>query len=85
MSYLDFFLSLRPESPSIQNLESCFYRESLQVLGYSDTDVAEHIYKNKPEINSLTSFICKDLTGACSSKPPPVPKVHSDTDMLILV
>ncbi|KAL8456496.1 hypothetical protein ACS0TY_034636 [Phlomoides rotata] len=49
-------------------------RACQEVLGYSDTDVAEHIYKNKPEINSLTSFICKDLTGACNSKPPPVPK-----------
>lgn len=47
----------------------------LQVLGYSDTDVAEYLYKSKPDIDSLVNYLCKDLTTACSAKPPPVPKV----------
>ncbi|KAI3443666.1 hypothetical protein Pfo_000331 [Paulownia fortunei] len=49
-------------------------RACQEVLGYSDTDVAEYLYKNKPQLDSLVNFICKDLTEACSSKPPPVPK-----------
>ncbi|EPS59606.1 hypothetical protein M569_15202, partial [Genlisea aurea] len=49
-------------------------RACQEVLGYSDTDVAEYIYKNKPKLDSLINFTCKDLTKACSSKPPPVPK-----------
>ncbi|KAK6151912.1 hypothetical protein DH2020_014547 [Rehmannia glutinosa] len=49
-------------------------RACQEVLGYSDTDAAEYLYKNKPSLDSFVNFICKDLTGACSSKPPPVPK-----------
>ncbi|CAK9147251.1 unnamed protein product [Ilex paraguariensis] len=49
-------------------------RACQEVLGYSDTDVAEYLYKKKPQINSLVNFLCKDLTEACSSKPPPLPK-----------
>ncbi|KAL6523605.1 hypothetical protein OROGR_017208 [Orobanche gracilis] len=49
-------------------------RACQEVLGYSDTDVAEYLYKKRPRVDSLVSFICKDLTEACSSKPPPVPK-----------
>ncbi|KAI3447096.1 hypothetical protein Pfo_003761 [Paulownia fortunei] len=49
-------------------------RACQEVLGYSDTDVAEYLYKNKPQLDSSVNFICKDLTEACSSKPPPVPK-----------
>ncbi|KAG8367267.1 hypothetical protein BUALT_Bualt16G0054700 [Buddleja alternifolia] len=49
-------------------------RACQEVLGYSDTDAAEYLYKNKPQLDSLVNFICKDLTKACSSKPPPVPK-----------
>ncbi|KAF7819719.1 Pollen-specific protein SF21 [Senna tora] len=45
-----------------------------EVIGYSDTDVAEYIYKSKPDIDSLLSYFCKDLTKACSTQPPPVPK-----------
>ncbi|XP_075509712.1 uncharacterized protein LOC142546091 isoform X2 [Primulina tabacum] len=45
-----------------------------KVLGYSDTDVAEYLYKNKPQLDSLVNYICKDLTKACRSEPPPVPK-----------
>lgn len=55
----------------------------LQVMGYSDTDVAEYLYKNKPDTDSLVKFLCKDLTGSCSRKPPKVPKViFSDFYML---
>ncbi|KAL3644349.1 hypothetical protein CASFOL_012281 [Castilleja foliolosa] len=49
-------------------------RACQEVLGYSDTDVAEYIYKKKPQHDYLVNFICKDLTEACSVKPPPVPK-----------
>ncbi|OWM83186.1 hypothetical protein CDL15_Pgr011868 [Punica granatum] len=44
-----------------------------EVMGYSDTDVAEYLYKSKPTVDSLIDFICKDLTGACKKKPPPLP------------
>ncbi|KAJ7973730.1 hypothetical protein O6P43_003918 [Quillaja saponaria] len=49
-------------------------RTCQEVIGYADTDVAEHLYTSKPDINSLVNFACKDLTKACSTKPPPVPK-----------
>ncbi|KAF7851459.1 hypothetical protein BT93_L3884 [Corymbia citriodora subsp. variegata] len=45
-----------------------------EVMGYSDTDVAEYLYNSKPQIDSLVDFLCKDLSRACSSKPPPLPK-----------
>lgn len=51
------------------------YFEVVQVMGYSDTDVAEYMYKEKPQIDELIKFLCKDLTGACRTKPPKVPKV----------
>lgn len=49
-------------------------RTCQEVLGYSDTDVAEYMYKEKPQIDSLVKFLCQDLTGACRTKPPKVPK-----------
>ncbi|KAL3642928.1 hypothetical protein CASFOL_013743 [Castilleja foliolosa] len=49
-------------------------RACQEVLGYSDTDVAEYLYRRKPQLDSLVNFICKDLTKACSVRPPPVPK-----------
>ncbi|GJR87095.1 hypothetical protein Tco_0211106 [Tanacetum coccineum] len=49
-------------------------RACQQVIGYYDTDVAEYIYKKKPQLSSLVNYLCKDLSGACSAKPPPVPK-----------
>ncbi|EOA17071.1 hypothetical protein CARUB_v10005319mg [Capsella rubella] len=45
-----------------------------KVIGYADTDVAEYIYTSKPDLVSLVNYLCKDLTDACSKKPPPVPK-----------
>ncbi|XP_039066189.1 uncharacterized protein LOC120211781 [Hibiscus syriacus] len=45
-----------------------------EVMGYSDTDVAEYIYTSKPDIESLANYLCKDLTKACKTKPPPLPK-----------
>ncbi|CAA7027520.1 unnamed protein product [Microthlaspi erraticum] len=45
-----------------------------KVIGYSDTDVAEYIYKSKPDLASLVNHLCKDLTDACTKNPPPVPK-----------
>lgn len=51
----------------------------LQVIGYSDTDVAEYIYKSKPDLVSLVNHLCKDLTDACTKTPPPLPKVSSYT------
>ncbi|KAI6681943.1 hypothetical protein NL676_035824 [Syzygium grande] len=49
-------------------------RACQEVMGYSDTDVAEYLYNSKPQIDSLVDFLCKDLSRACRSKPPPVPK-----------
>lgn len=49
-------------------------RACQDVMDYSDTDVAEYLYKTKPDLDSLKSFLCKDLTKACSKAPPPVPK-----------
>ncbi|XP_021641045.2 uncharacterized protein LOC110635866 isoform X2 [Hevea brasiliensis] len=45
-----------------------------QVVGYSDTDIAEYIFSSKPDIDSLVNYLCKDLTNSCRKKPPPVPK-----------
>lgn len=44
------------------------------VMDYFDIDVAEYLYKTKPDLESLKSFLCKDLTKVCSKAPPPVPK-----------
>uniref|UniRef100_A0A2N9G5T5 Saposin B-type domain-containing protein n=1 Tax=Fagus sylvatica TaxID=28930 RepID=A0A2N9G5T5_FAGSY len=49
-------------------------RACQEVMGYSDTDVAEYLYTAKPQIDSLVNFLCKDLSKACSTKPPPLPK-----------
>lgn len=49
-------------------------RACQEVMGYSDTDIAEYLYNSKPQIDSLVDFLCKDLSRACSSKPPPLPK-----------
>ncbi|XP_030530130.1 uncharacterized protein LOC115740706 [Rhodamnia argentea] len=49
-------------------------RACQEIMGYSDTDVAEYIYNSKPQIDSLVDFLCKDLSRACSSMPPPLPK-----------
>ncbi|KAK6784416.1 hypothetical protein RDI58_017871 [Solanum bulbocastanum] len=49
-------------------------RACQDVMDYSDTDVAEYLYKTKPDLHSLKSFLCKDLTKVCSKAPPPVPK-----------
>ncbi|RHN53145.1 hypothetical protein MtrunA17_Chr6g0488281 [Medicago truncatula] len=50
-------------------------RACQEVMGYSDTDVAEYLYSCKPDIDSLTNYLCKDLSKSCNTKPPPVPKV----------
>jgi hypothetical protein len=49
-------------------------RACQEVIGYSDTDVAEYLYKKKPQIDLLVNFLCKDLTESCRKQPPPVPK-----------
>ncbi|KAL6984689.1 hypothetical protein U1Q18_018070 [Sarracenia purpurea var. burkii] len=49
-------------------------RACQEVMGYSDTDVAEYLYKNNPQIDSLIHFLCNKLSKACTTKPPPVPK-----------
>ncbi|GJN29632.1 hypothetical protein PR202_gb17881 [Eleusine coracana subsp. coracana] len=49
-------------------------RACQEVMGYADTDVAEYIYKNKPPVDELVKFLCKDLSKACAKAPPPVPK-----------
>ncbi|XP_047331835.1 uncharacterized protein LOC124935446 [Impatiens glandulifera] len=45
-----------------------------EVLGNYDTDIAEYIYKSKPNFELLFDFLCQDLTYACTFPPPPVPK-----------
>eukprot|EP01018_Ginkgo_biloba_P015054 Gb_15758 [translate_table: standard] len=45
-----------------------------EVLGYHDTDVAEFLFKNEPQISALSNFLCNDLSRACSVKAPPTPK-----------
>jgi hypothetical protein len=58
------------------SIKPCFTElNALQVMGYSDTDVAEFVYTNKPSVDELTKFLCKDLSKACAKAPPPVPKV----------
>jgi hypothetical protein len=52
-------------------------QNSLQVMGYADTDVAEFVYTNKPSVDQLIKFVCKDITKACAAAPPPVPKVSN--------
>ncbi|GMH03383.1 hypothetical protein Nepgr_005222 [Nepenthes gracilis] len=49
-------------------------RACQEVIGDFDTDVAEYIYKSKPQLDSLVNYLCKDLTRACSIPPPSVPK-----------
>ncbi|KAL2930207.1 Elongation factor Ts, partial [Bienertia sinuspersici] len=49
-------------------------RACQEVVGFSDTDIAEYLYARRPQLKSLVNYLCKDLTGACSKKPPPVPK-----------
>ncbi|XP_009802306.1 uncharacterized protein [Nicotiana sylvestris] len=49
-------------------------RACQDVMDYSDTDVAEYLYKHNPDLDSLKSFLCKDLSKSCSKAPPPVPK-----------
>lgn len=45
-----------------------------EVVGFSDTDIAEYIYARRPQLDSLVNYLCKDLSKACSKKPAPVPK-----------
>ncbi|XP_058068021.1 uncharacterized protein LOC131217180 isoform X2 [Magnolia sinica] len=49
-------------------------RACQEVMGYYDTDVAEFLFKSKPQIDSLVNFLCDELSKACFVKPPPVPK-----------
>ncbi|KAG2707596.1 hypothetical protein I3843_05G142400 [Carya illinoinensis] len=60
-------------------------RACQEVMGCSDTDVAEYLYCSKPQFDSLVNFLCKDLTKACSTKPPPgelfVPKSSKEVEM----
>ncbi|CAM0912789.1 unnamed protein product [Alopecurus aequalis] len=49
-------------------------RACQEVMGYADTDVAEFVYTNKPSVDQLIKFVCKDITKACATAPPPVPK-----------
>ncbi|GAB2281322.1 hypothetical protein Dimus_015920 [Dionaea muscipula] len=49
-------------------------RACQEVIGYSDTDVAEYLYKGKLPLNTFVNLLCKNLTEACRTVPPPVPK-----------
>ncbi|KAG6531115.1 hypothetical protein ZIOFF_004886 [Zingiber officinale] len=71
-------------SPDIGQLTLCFnghncerkkriWLSSCQILGYTDTDVAEFVYSTRPSVDQLINFLCKDLSKACSVKPHPLP------------
>ncbi|CAO2841581.1 unnamed protein product [Amaranthus hypochondriacus] len=49
-------------------------RACQEVVGFSDTDIAEYIYARRPQVDSLVNYLCKDLTKSCSKNPPAVPK-----------
>ncbi|XP_042465664.1 uncharacterized protein LOC122048124 [Zingiber officinale] len=48
-------------------------RACQEILGYTDTDVAEFVYSTRPSVDQLINFLCKDLSKACSVKPHPLP------------
>ncbi|KAK8941616.1 hypothetical protein KSP40_PGU004679 [Platanthera guangdongensis] len=50
-------------------------RACQEIIGYSDTDVAEFVFSSKPSRESLVKYLCNDLSRACIVKAPPVPKV----------
>ncbi|KAL8243037.1 hypothetical protein R6Q59_013339 [Mikania micrantha] len=58
-------------------------RACQEVIGYHDTDVAEYIYKKKPTLSSLVKFLCNDLTKACNTMPPPVPKGREPGEIFV--
>ncbi|XP_076892679.1 uncharacterized protein LOC143544459 [Bidens hawaiensis] len=58
-------------------------RACQEVIGYYDTDVAEYIYQKKPTLSSLVKFLCKDLTKACNTMPPPVPKDREPGEIFV--
>ncbi|KAK8931143.1 hypothetical protein KSP39_PZI016137 [Platanthera zijinensis] len=49
-------------------------RACQEIIGYSDTDVAEFVFSSKPSRESLVKYLCNDLSRACTVKAPPVPK-----------
>ncbi|XP_019175806.1 PREDICTED: uncharacterized protein LOC109171132 isoform X2 [Ipomoea nil] len=64
----------KQEGDWILKIDIVEQEDRLEVMGYSDTDIAEYLYNNKPQLDSLLNFLCKDLSKACSSMPPPVAK-----------
>lgn len=63
--------------PVSRLLKCSMYICLMQVVGFSDTDIAEYIYARRPQVDSLVNYLCKDLTKSCSKNPPAVPKVTS--------
>jgi hypothetical protein len=51
------------------------HASSVQVIGDSDTDLAEALYKESTKRANLSKLLCYQLSDACKRKPPPVPKV----------
>ncbi|PKA55920.1 hypothetical protein AXF42_Ash014592 [Apostasia shenzhenica] len=49
-------------------------RACQEIMGYSDTDVAEFVFSSKPSLDSLVNFLCHDLSKACVVDAPPVPE-----------
>jgi len=47
-----------------------------EVMGDSDTDLAEAMYKGDMQRAKLTNLLCHDLADVCTSKPPKVPKTR---------
>ncbi|XP_071715301.1 uncharacterized protein [Rutidosis leptorrhynchoides] len=55
--------------------------EGYRILRYRCVRV--YLQKKKPQMSSLVNFICKDLTEACSTKPPPVPKLREPGETFV--
>ncbi|GJN00908.1 hypothetical protein PR202_ga18135 [Eleusine coracana subsp. coracana] len=55
--------------------------DKLEVMGYADTDVAEYIYKNRPSVDELMKFLCKDLSKDRVPGEPFAAKPSKDAEM----
>ncbi|KAK9805670.1 hypothetical protein WJX72_011115 [[Myrmecia] bisecta] len=49
-------------------------RAAVDIIGDSDTDIAEALWKGKMNRAQFTNWLCHDLTSACKQKAPKLPK-----------
>ncbi|XP_042418414.1 uncharacterized protein LOC122006832 [Zingiber officinale] len=59
-------------------------RACQEIMGYSDTDVAEFVYSTRPSVDELVNFLCKDLSKACSVKPLPLPADRASGEAFVV-